>query len=58
MLVCDNPEDPEDRRLVGMSALGPNYCGTDAITALFTNILSYEEWIENVIKGIKSSKKP
>ena len=56
MLICDNPENPNDRRLVGMAALGPNYCGTDVISALFTNILHYEEWIDNVLKGIRAYK--
>lgn len=52
MLVCDNPEDPTDRRLIGMSALGPDYCGTEVISALFTNLLTYKEWIANYILGV------
>ena len=53
MLVCDNPENPNDRRLVGMSALGPDFCGTNVITALFTNIIFYNEWIDKTIRGYK-----
>ena len=51
ILVCDDPEDPGEYKLVGMSALGPNYCGTDVISALFTNVLFYESWIDSVIRG-------
>ena len=57
ILVCDDPEDPGEYKLVGMSALGPNYCGTDVISALFTNVLFYESWIDSVIKGHNKSSR-
>ena len=57
ILVCDDPEDPGEYKLVGMSALGPNYCGTDVISALFTNVLFYESWIDSVIQGHNKSSR-
>ena len=57
MLICDNPEDPSDRRLIGMSALGPNYCGTEVISALFTNLLHYKDWIANQLKAVEEDAK-
>ena len=57
ILVCDDPEDPGEYKLVGMSALGPNYCGTDVISGLFTNVLTYESWIDSVIHGHSKSSK-
>ena len=47
-MVCEDPETNLNR-VVGMAALGPHFCGTDSISALFTNVLFYEKWIDNTI---------
>lgn len=48
ILVCDDPHIPLSYHLIGFSATGPNFCGTDTISALYTNILSYRDWIHMI----------
>ena len=38
--------------------IGPNYCGTDTISSLFTNVLPYHDWIDMVFKAFSKDLPP
>ena len=59
MMICYDPEnvtatqphDPTPKPfLIGMAALGPNYCGNSEISALYTNVLENMDFIKQIEK--------
>ena len=50
-VTATQPHDPTPKPfLIGMAALGPNYCGNSGTSALYNNILAYVDWINEIVK--------